>query len=229
MDFSSSDEATATELAAVEALTAGAVESGTNKTVIYTSTGLVYGFDPDQDFTEDAKLPEVSAQPVKVAAERIVLDASGIVGIVFRAGLIFGRGGSTLVTSLIDAAATNGVAAYIGDGDNSWLPVHVDDLAELYVKAIAQPAGGIFNAVGNVRFTFRELAEAIGELTGTAAVSVPIAAAEQAFGPMARVLTSNSRLTSVRARATFDWVPSDNSLAEDVRAGSYRIRAQVSQ
>jgi nucleoside-diphosphate-sugar epimerase len=221
VDYSPSAEAAATELAAVTALVAGAGRSGTGKPVVYTSTGLVYGFDPDQDSTEDAVLPEVSAQPVKVAAERLVLDATGIDGMVFRAGLIFGRGGSGLITGLIGSARTNGVATYIGDGANSWLPVHVDDLAELYVAAIARSKPGVFNAVGNVRFTFQGLAEAIAELTGTQTASVPPEVAESAFGPAARILTTTSRLDSTKARATFGWVPSDLSLIEDVRAGSY--------
>ena len=221
VDYSPSDESAATELAAVAALTTGASASGKNTTVVYTSTGLVYGFDDDQDSTEDATLPQASAQPVKVAAERIVLEAPAITPIVFRAGLIFGRGGTGLVTGLIAGATTQGAATYIGDGSNSWLPVHVDDLAELYVAALAQPTPGIFNAVGNSRFTFRELAEAIGELTGTPAVAVSFETAEQGFGPAARLLTTTSTLTSAKARTTFGWAPSDRSLTDDIRSGSY--------
>ena len=33
---------------------------------------------------------------------------------------------------------------------------------------------------------------------------------------------TTSRLTSAKARATFDWAPSGASLLEDVRAGSYQ-------
>ena len=221
VDYSMSEESTRTELAAVTALVAGAGSAGTGKPVIYTSTGLVYGFDAGQDSSEDTVLPEASAQPVKVAAERIVLDAAGTTSIVVRAGLIFGRGGTGLVTGLIESAATNGVATYIDEGSNSWLPVHVDDLADLYVRAISAPVAGIFNAVGDIRFSFRDLAEAIGDLTGTPAVSVPFAAAEQALGPAARVLTTTSGLVSTKARETFGWTPSNRSLIDDVRHGSY--------
>jgi nucleoside-diphosphate-sugar epimerase len=221
VDYAQTDEAAATELDAVRALTRGAAESGADTTVVYTSTGLVYGFGSDRDVTEDSVLPEVSAQPVKVAAERIVLDAPSVTGVVIRAGLIFGRGGTGLVTGLIGAAVANGVASYIDDGSNSWLPVHVDDLADLYVRAIARPTPGVVNAVGAVPFTFRELAEAIGDLTGTPTVSVPLATAEAAFGPAARIMTTTSRLTSAKAEATYGWRPTDASLVDDVRAGSY--------
>ncbi|PZR53167.1 hypothetical protein DNL40_09250 [Xylanimonas oleitrophica] len=222
VDYSMTDEAAQTELAAVTALVAGAGTARTGKPVIYTSTGLVYGFDPDHDASEDATLPQVSAQPVKVAAERVVLGAAGITSIVVRAGLLFGRGGSSMITGLIDHATTNGRSIYVDEGDNTWLPLHVDDLARLYTRALCHPVAGVFNAAGEVRFSFRGLAEAVGQLTATPAVSVPLAAAEQAFGPAARVLTTTSRLSSSKARSAFGWAPSDRSLIEEILVGSYR-------
>ncbi|MDR6573829.1 nucleoside-diphosphate-sugar epimerase [Curtobacterium sp. 320] len=233
-DYAPTAQSTEDELAAVRAVTAGAAEpAGTNgtpgttgtsgtapKPVVYTSTGLVYGFDPT-DVTEDAVLPEVSAQPVKAQAERIVLGAPGITGIAVRAGLVFGRGGTGLVTGLIEAAVTNGAATYIGDGTNAWYPVHVDDLADLYVRAIEHPVAGVVNAVGSVPFTFRELAEAIGTLTGTPSVSVPLEVAEAQMGPAVRTLTTSTHLLATKARATYGWDPSERSLVEDVRNGSY--------
>lgn len=213
-DYAATEESMRAELDAVAAVVAGA----SSKPVIYTSTGLVYGFDPT-DVSEDAELPAVSAQPVKAQAERIVLTASA--GIVIRAGLIFGRGGSGLVTGLIAAAAANGAATYIGEGANSWYPIHVDDLADLYLRAIEHPIPGVFNAVGTVPFTFRELAEAIGELTGTPTASIPLEIAEAQLGPAVRTLTSSSRLVATKAREAYGWRPAERSLIEDVRSGSY--------
>lgn len=226
VDYTMSEKSTATELAAVSALTAGAGAAGTGKAVLYTSTGLVYGFEPDRDASEDAELPEVSAQPVKAQAERIVLDASGITPIVFRAGMVFGRGGSGLVTGLIRSAVDNGAATYIGDGDNTWVPIHVDDLADLYIRAIGRPSAGVFNAVGTVPFTFRALAEAIGALTGKPAVSIPLSVAEANLGAAVRVLTTSSRLVATKARETFGWSPSLRSLIDDVRDGSYETAVE---
>ncbi|MDP4334854.1 NAD-dependent epimerase/dehydratase family protein [Curtobacterium sp. A7_M15] len=220
-DYTPTAQSTEDELAAVRAVTEGAAGAAA-KPVVYTSTGLVYGFDP-VDVTEDAVLPEVSAQPVKAQAERIVLGTAGITGIAVRAGLVFGRGGTGLVTGLIEAAATNGVATYIGDGSNAWYPVHVDDLADLYVRAIEHPVAGVFNAVGSVPFTFRELAGAIGDLTGTPSVSVPLEAAEAQMGPGVRALTTSTHLLATKARSAYGWRPSDRSLVEDVRHGSYTL------
>lgn len=216
-DYAPTQESMQVELDAVAAIVAAA---GPRAHVVYTSTGLVYGFDP-QDVTEDAVLPEVNAQPVKAKAERIVLDSPG--GIVLRAGLVFGRGGTGLVTGLIESAVANGASAYIGDGANSWYPVHVEDLADLYVRAVERPVPGVFNAVGTVPFAFRDLAEAIGELTGTPTVSVPLEVAERQFGPAARSLTTSSRLVATKARDAYGWEPQPRSLLDDVRHGSYTV------
>ncbi|NQX27771.1 NAD-dependent epimerase/dehydratase family protein [Microbacteriaceae bacterium VKM Ac-2854] len=215
-DYAATEESMRAELDAVAAVVAGA----SSKPVIYTSTGLVYGFDPT-DVSEDAELPAVSAQPVKGQAEQIVLSATN--GVVIRAGLIFGRGGTGLVTGLIAAAAQNGAASYIGEGSNSWYPIHVDDLVDLYLRAIEHPVPGIFNAVGTVPFTLKELADAIGDLTGTPSVSIPLEVAQAQMGPAVRTLTTSSRLVATKAREAYGWQPRERSLIEDVRSGSYTV------
>ncbi|GAA5168452.1 MULTISPECIES: NAD-dependent epimerase/dehydratase family protein [Amycolatopsis] len=221
VDYAMTDESAAVELAAVKALVAGAASGTVPKPFIFTSTALVYGFEDDRDTSEDAVLPEVSAQPVKVAAERIVRGEAGISGIVFRAGLVFGRGGSPVVTGLIQSAQHTGTSIYVGHGENAWTPVHVDDLADLYVAAIERPVSGVYNVAGTVPFTFRALAGAIGDLTGKPVASVPLEVAEQNFGPAARILTTTSRLDAAKARDTFGWSPAPRSLIDDVRSGSY--------
>jgi len=229
VDYSMTPESDATELAAVTALTQGAGAGDAAKPVIYTSTGLVYGFDPAQDTDEGAQLPELSAQPVKARAERIVLAAPGITPIVVRAGLVYGRGGSGLVTGLVDSAVRTGAAAYIEDGANTWTPVHVDDLAALYLTAVRSPVAGAYNAVGDVPFSFRELAEAIAELTGAQPVSVPLAVAEQSYGPFAHVLRSSSRTRADKAKRTFGWAPQAAGLIAELRAGGYHATVAAAQ
>ena len=225
VDVSMTAQAQATELDAVAALVQGAGSSATGKPVVYTSTALVYGFDPAQSTSEDADLPELSAQPVKAAAERVVLAAPGVTGIVLRPALVFGRGGSGLVVGLIRAASAAGVATYVDAGDNAWSSVHVDDLAALYLAALERPAAGVYNAAGPQPFTFRALAEAIATLTRTEASSLPLADATQQMGPLAHVLATTSRLSADRARATFGWTPAGPDFLDDVRTGSYRSLA----
>ncbi|MGN6127939.1 MAG: NAD-dependent epimerase/dehydratase family protein [Humibacter sp.] len=229
VDYTGTDEANATELAAIDALLRGARGSGRPRPFVYTSTGLVYGLDPAQSRDEDAVIPEDSLQPVKTAAERLVRDAQGVVPIIFRAGLVYGRGGSGLITGLIAAAEANGASTYIGDGKNTWTPIHIDDLARLYVLAIAHPVAGVYNAVGDEPFTFGALAEAIASLTGAESRSLPLDQAEAAMGPAAHLLASSSTTSAAKARAVFGWAPGGPSLIEDVRTGSYSSRSSLAR
>jgi nucleoside-diphosphate-sugar epimerase len=222
VDYFGGESAVAAEAAAVEALTRGAGKAGNGKPFIYTSTNLVYGLDPDASRDENAELPEPGPQPFKLVGERLVREAAGLKGIVIRAGLIYGRGGSLLLTSLISAATQSGAATYIDAGDNEWTPVHVDDLARLYLAALEHPVAGVYNAAGPQRFSFRDLAEAIAELTGTTATSITAGQAESAMGPMAALLRSSAHIFSGKARDTFGWDTSGPALLDDVRSGSYR-------
>ena len=221
-DGTMSEDASATELAAVRALAVGAGESGGGKPVLYTSTALVYGIDPGQDRHEDAPLPERSAQPIKGEAERALLAAEGITPIVLRVALVHGRGGSGLVTGLIAGAATTGAAAYIDDGAQTWDAIDVDDLADLYVAALAHPRAGVYNAKGGHRFTMRDLAEAISVRTGARPVSLPRESAAETLGPLALILGAPGTLAGDKARTTFGWTPAGGSLLDDIRSGSYQ-------
>lgn len=222
VDGTMSEDASATELAAVRALAAGAGESRTGKPVLYTSTALVYGIDPAQDRHEDAPLPQRSAQPVKGEAERALLATVGITPIVMRVALVHGRGGSGLVTGLIAGAASTGVAAYVDDGAQAWDAIHVDDLANLYLAALAHPRAGIYNAKGDHAFTLRELAETISAVTGAQPTSLPRANAAEALGPLALILGAPGTLAGTKAKTTFEWTPVNGSLLDDIRHGSYR-------
>ncbi|MFJ2082563.1 NAD-dependent epimerase/dehydratase family protein [Micromonospora chokoriensis] len=223
VDYFGGEDAIRAEAAAVEALTRGAGKAGTGKPFLYTSTNLVYGLDPTHSRDEDAELPEPGLQPFKLVGERLVREAEGLNSIIIRAGLVYGRGGSLLLTSLIGAATSSGAATYIDAGDNEWTPVHVDDLARLYLTALERPVAGTYNAAGPRQFTFRELAEAIADLTGTTATSITAEQAESAMGPMAALLRSSARITSHKARDTFGWSTSGPALPDDVRSGSYQV------
>ncbi|MDT0405051.1 MULTISPECIES: NAD-dependent epimerase/dehydratase family protein [Streptomyces] len=223
VDHSDSDDAVRAEAAAVEALTRGAGKAGTGKPFIYTSTNLVYGLDPAHSRNENAELPEPGLLPSKLVGERLVREAAGLNGVIIRASLVYGRGGTLLLTSLIDAATRSGAVTYIGSGDNEWTPVHADDLARLYLRALEHPVAGIYNASGPQQFTFRELAEAIADLTGTTATSITAEQAASTMGPIAALLQSSARTPSRKAYETFGWSTSGPALLDDVRSGSYQV------
>jgi nucleoside-diphosphate-sugar epimerase len=205
---------------ALEALLSGL---GAGKPFIYTSTGLVYPDQGGRTVDEDTPVtPEQSPQPYKVLGERQVLAAPHLAVMVVRASLIYGRGGSGLLQGMIAGARERGVATYIGEGSNEWSAVHVDDLARLYLAALASGEKRlIVNAASRNRATMREIASAVADLTGAGTLSLSLEQAQQVLGPFAAVLTRSAPLDPSRAEKVLGWEQVEPPLLDDLRTGSY--------
>ncbi len=187
--------------------------------VVYTSSTLVYGDTGDRRATEDAPVAADGVQPFKVDGERRVLAEGGLV---LRPGLVFGDGGSSMIGGMLAGARESGTSTYVGDGANAWSAVHVGDLVELYALVLARPLEGVvLNAVAHPAPTMLELATAVGEATGTPAVSVPVERARETMGAFADQLTRSLVVDSSRATALVGWRPQGPGLLEDITTGSY--------
>jgi nucleoside-diphosphate-sugar epimerase len=67
---------------------------------------------------------------------------------------------------LIDLARRSGAGTTIGDGQNIWSAVHIDDLAEAYRSALLKPGGGLYNIASEEAVTMHEIAGGIGRMLG---------------------------------------------------------------
>ncbi|MGM1062899.1 NAD-dependent epimerase/dehydratase family protein [Saccharothrix sp. Mg75] len=202
----------------------GALDGG--RGFVYASTALVYPDAVGGPPAEGDAVDEGSPQVFKLHGERQVLAAADVTATVLRGGLVHGRGGSALVQAMIGAAQRSGSAPYVGTGENPWSPVHVDDLARLYLAALERPVGGVVNAASRALPRVRDLAEAVAALTGAdpGPLSPERAAAE--FGPLAGVLERAITLDPSRAEEVFGWTTREVGLLEDVLEGSYRDLAR---
>jgi nucleoside-diphosphate-sugar epimerase len=72
------------------------------------------------------------AMAARVQTERAVLADGGVRGVVVRPGLVYGRGGNSDLSSLIDRARAAGRAGHWGRGGTTQSYVHVEDVAELF-------------------------------------------------------------------------------------------------
>jgi len=198
-----------------------------NKRVIYTSGVWVLGNTgpvPVAERHASAELvPLVRWRP---DIERRVLSATqqGIHATVVRPGIVYGRGGGVIGHALREARRT-GVARYVGDGRNHWATVHVDDLADLYVRALETPKahGTLFHAVSEpsirVRDIFLALAIAAGE--NTRAESCALEDARLIVGPVADALTLDQHVSGAHARESLSWSPCAPSLMQEIEFGCY--------
>jgi len=205
------------DAAATQALVDGL--SGSAKTLIYTSTTLVYGNTGTQPARETTPLTDKSAQPWKVTSEQITQSATGLRTVIIRPGFVYGERLPQLVGWFVGAGLQRGSVPFVGEGTNAWAAIHVDDLAELYIAALAQAAAGsVFNGVSGEHFTMRELAETIGEVLGLPASSMPAEEAAAQLGPFAYHLVDEMRVDGTWTQQQLDWQPKQLGFLDKIRA-----------
>lgn len=198
----------AVDALAVRALLAAAAEARRPGALLYTSGAWVYGDTGPAaaDETRPPRPPELVAWRPEV--ERMVLAASRVRGVVLRPGVVYGgRGG---LTGLWFAGARDGELRVVGDGANRWAMVHLDDLADAYLRAAeAQLAREALNLADDSAATAGELAGAAAAAAGYrgAIHPTPLPAALARLGPLAAALALDQRLSSERARRLLGWRP----------------------
>lgn len=211
---------------------------GSGKTFVHTSGSSIVGKRSageraDDVYDETTPITPSPARAARVALNDAILSyqAKGVRPIVICPSLIYGvsRGPkrhSMQVPWLIALARKNGgTARHYGPGENVWSNVHIDDLVDLYVRAIKRAPAGAFYYAENGENSMRELGVAISRMFGqdgtTRAMTLEEAAAEWGDGPAQDTMGSNSRVRAVRARTELDWAPRARSLISEITDGCY--------
>jgi nucleoside-diphosphate-sugar epimerase len=190
--------------------------AGTQKRYVHSGGVWVHG--PGDDITEDTPIraPEITAW--RQEREARVL-AAGFVGSVVEPAIVYGYGRG-IPTEITGAPKTKeGALLLVGGGDQHWTTVHVDDLADLYLKVLEQaPGGERYIGANGDNPTVREIGLAVVGTDGLVAAEDPAASFARLGEPYARALTLDQQSAGQKARLTFGWVPSRPSLIEDLRS-----------
>lgn len=193
--------------------------AGSGKPFVYTSGIWVLGATGDAVADEDAPAAAAAIVAWRPAVERAVVDAAArdVRSVVLRPGVVYGHGGGT-PGGWVAGGRKRGVVRYVGDGSQRWPLVHVDDLAELYVLAVAAPPGTVLNAAGP-SLPARTVAEAAARAAGARAEPWPLEDARGRLGPYADALALDQRVSAARAHA-LGWTPSRPSVLEELARAS---------
>jgi len=210
---------------------------GSGKPYIHTSGSSIVGTQSagervDAIFDEDTLVTPSSGRAARVALNELILSfqARGVRSIIICPSLIYGVSQgpakhSSQVPWLIALAKKGGVAKHYGPGENIWSNVHIDDLVELYILALASAPAGAFYFAENGENSMRQVCEAInrklGVKAGPVAMSLDEASREWGEGTAQNTMGSNSRVRAVRARAELGWRPSRPSLIDEIESGCY--------
>jgi nucleoside-diphosphate-sugar epimerase len=215
--MSLSEDAGQVDRAAVEAMLHEL--SQMNRPFIYTSGCWVMGNTGDRIANEDTPLAPTPLVAWRPAVEQLVLEAArrGVQGVVLRPAMVYGRGGG-LVASFTQSARQHGAARVIGDGQNRWTFVHVDDLADLYVRALGAASGTLLFAAHGPARRVREVAEAASRAAGAGGrvETVPLEEARKTMGPLADALALDQQISGERAMRLLGWRPQAPGVIEDL-------------
>jgi nucleoside-diphosphate-sugar epimerase len=201
---------------------------GTNKVFLYTSGIWVIGETGDKIADEYFPLHPTPLVAWRVACEQRVMGSAkdGIRSIVIRPGIVYGRGGGIPAT-MIRSAKLRGEVQFVGDGENRWPVVHVEDIADLYLRALekAEP-GSLYHGAEKDSVKVRDAAQAASEAAGIPGkvTAWPLEEARKTLGAFADALVLNQRISSEKARKILGWNPRQAGIFEDLRRGSYAIR-----
>ncbi|MEP7202161.1 MAG: NAD-dependent epimerase/dehydratase family protein [Ilumatobacteraceae bacterium] len=138
--------------------------------VVHTSSSAVFGVP-----ISNPVVPTTEPRPVeaygraKVAAELACVDAvsRGLDVTIIRPRTILGHGRLGIFGILFEWVADGADIFVLGKGENRYQFIHADDLADVCIRAAANPGAAVFNA-GTDRFgTMRESLESLCAHAGT--------------------------------------------------------------
>jgi nucleoside-diphosphate-sugar epimerase len=198
---------------------------GTGKPFVYTSGVWVLGSTGDKVANEQTPVNPTPLVAQRPAIEQEVLGykGRGVRTIVIRPALVYGRGGS-IPKMVAQSARETGAARYVGDGQNRWPFVDVDDLAHLYVLALEKAApGSLYNAAHGPSYRVLEVAEAasIGAGAKGKTQSWPLDEARKTLHAFADALALDQQVSGEKAKKELGWSPRASSVLDDLRTGSY--------
>lgn len=122
-----------------------------------------------------------------------------------------------LITPMIDVARQKGISAYVGDGNNCWSAVHLDDAARLYLLALERSMpGSRYHAVAEQSIALRRIAEMIGRILNLPVVRLAPSEASEHFGWLSIFVTHDMSASSVQTQEQLKWQPKGPGLISDL-------------
>jgi nucleoside-diphosphate-sugar epimerase len=206
--------------------------AGSNKPFIYTSGIWSYGDTRGEVVDENSPTRPAALVAWRQMVEDRVLQAAdrGIRTAVIQPAIVYGRGGG-IPAGFVESARSQGAAQFVGNGENRWPFVHVDDLADLYLLALEKaPPGTLLLGVSGPSYQVRDVAAAASRGAGAEGRTAawPLEEARKTLGPYADALALDQRASGKRAETLLGWRPSRPDVLEELERGSYALAGDVS-
>ncbi len=208
----------AVERQTIETLLAASQRGLQPKTLVYTSGSWVYGDTRGRIVDETTAPVQFVIGAHRPDIEQLVLHATNVRGLVMRPAMVYGERGG--MTGAWFAEASRDKALTIpGTGRNHMSMVHVEDLAQGYVRAVESNAKGeIFNFADHSRSTLRDVATAAARAAGfTGTVGfIPLSLAAKRMGLDAEAYSLDLLVNANKAHRLLGWEPTHYLFIDEV-------------
>jgi nucleoside-diphosphate-sugar epimerase len=197
-----------------DAVIDAAIEAFGGTTRPFVHTGGIWVYGTSASISESGSLERAPALTAwRVASERRLLD-SDVKASVVQPGIVYGHGAG--IPAMLAGAVEDGTVALIGSGDQHWTTVHVDDLADLYVRVLEKaPGGRAYIGASGQNPTVRELGEALASQVVPESDDATIAR----LGGFGEALLLDQQATGDRAKTELGWQPTRPSLVDELKNG----------
>ena len=176
--------------------------AGTNKPFVHTGGIWTYGSNPHITETSPHAPPDLASWR-STGEDR--LRESGVRAAIVQPGVVYGRGAG-IPTMLAEGPLP-------GTGEQHWTTVHVDDLADLYVRALDTSGGQTYIGASGQNPTVQQI--------GAALSSKPTFAGDEAtlesMGAFGQALLLDQQASGAKAKA-LGWQPTRASLLDELAA-----------
>jgi len=218
-DFSKFQENCEIDRRAIEAL--GNELAGSDRPLIVTS-GLGLGVQGRLATEDDPPVPVSDNYPRASEHTAAAFEKRGVRAIVVRLPQVHNTVKQGLVSYAVQIAREKGAAAYIGDGQNRWAAVHVNDAAHLYRLALEKGhTGARYHAIAEEGVSARAIAETIGHGLNVPVISLTPEQAPEHFGWLARFAGLDLQGSSAKTRKELGWNPTGPDLITDLENMRY--------
>ena len=198
------------------------------KRFIYTSGCFNYGDHGDAWITEAT--PETPSPLGEGHAELsrylLGLHDRGLEVVILAPGFVYGPGG-LFKTAFYDTLQ-KGQLRVFGKGENYWSSVHVEDLAQAYVKATTGDVSGeVINIVDDTPLKLRELVDAFTTAADKPKVGTipPWLLGFLIGNPLVTSLTTSFRVKNDKAKRLLSWTPNYASFKEGIASVVGELKA----
>lgn len=214
------ETSSAADAAFMEAALAGL---GTRKAA-FIRTGGIWVYGPGSNITEDGAYNSPAIVAWREELDQRFLKSPGVRAILVEPGIVYGYGGGipNVVTGANITTSEPKALTLIGDGSQHWGTVHVEDLADLYIRALEHaPHGSRFLAVNGNNPTTRELGEAASRSMGLDGRVQPESPAETVarLGAFGEAILMDQLATGEKARRELGWEPTRPTLGDELAEG----------